>query len=100
VSTHPVLRKTDQLALETQRPVVSDLYQGAVATALYVPGDAPVTMYQIEKELRSGALVALLEDFAPEPLPVSLIYPDVGLLAPKARAFIDWTVLQLRAHLL
>ncbi|MFD0465261.1 hypothetical protein ACFQY9_28855 [Microvirga aerilata] len=44
VSTHPVLRKTDQTALETQRPVVSDLYQGAVAKALYVLVDVPVTI--------------------------------------------------------
>src|SRR4029079_15978167 len=44
VSTHLVLRKTDQAALETQRPVVSDLYQGAVAKALYVLVDVPVTI--------------------------------------------------------
>jgi hypothetical protein len=44
VSSHPVLRKTDQLALETQRPIVSDLYQGAVAKTLYVLVDVPVTI--------------------------------------------------------
>jgi two-component sensor histidine kinase len=44
VSTHPVLRKTDQAALETQRPVVSDLYQGAVAKTLYVLVDVPVAI--------------------------------------------------------
>jgi two-component sensor histidine kinase len=44
VSSHPVLRKTDQLALEAQRPIVSDLYQGAVAKTLYVLVDVPVTI--------------------------------------------------------
>ncbi|WP_262030285.1 LysR family transcriptional regulator [Microvirga sp. Mcv34] len=73
--------------------------EAAVAAAVAGLGIVRLLSYQIEKELRSGALVELLEGFAPEPFPVSLIYPEAGLLAPKARAFIDWTVPRLRAHL-
>lgn len=47
-------------------------------------------------ELRLGQLQALLLDFAPEPLPVNLIYAPVEFLPLKVRSFLDWTVPRLR----
>lgn len=46
-----------------------------------------------------GALVCVLEGFAPEPVPVSLVYPEQALLPLKARAFLDWVGPRLRARL-
>jgi DNA-binding transcriptional LysR family regulator len=73
--------------------------EAAVAAAVAGLGVVRLLSYQIADELRSGALVAILEDFAPEPMPVSLVYPEAGLLPLKVRAFLDWTAPRLRARL-
>jgi DNA-binding transcriptional LysR family regulator len=41
----------------------------------------------------------VLEAFAPEPVPVSLVYANQGLLPLKVRAFLDWSAPRLRARL-
>ena len=73
--------------------------EAAVAAAVAGLGVVRLLSYQIAEELRSGALVAILEEFAPEPIPVSLVYPESGLLPLKVRAFLDWTAPRLRARL-
>jgi DNA-binding transcriptional LysR family regulator len=73
--------------------------EAAVAAVVAGLGVVRLLSYQIAGELRSGALVAILEDFAPEPIPVSLVYPEAGLLPLKARSFLDWTAPRLRAVL-
>jgi LysR family transcriptional regulator for bpeEF and oprC len=40
----------------------------------------------------SGALVELLADWEPPPLPVSVAYPSSRHMSAKLRAFVDWTV--------
>jgi DNA-binding transcriptional LysR family regulator len=73
--------------------------EAAVDAAVAGLGVARVLSYQIVDELRSGMLVPLLEAFAPEPIPVQLIYAAQGQLPVKARSFIDWVVPRLRARL-
>jgi DNA-binding transcriptional LysR family regulator len=73
--------------------------EAAVAAAIAGIGIVRLLSYQIADEIRSGALVAVLEDFAPEPMPVSLVYPEAGLLPHKVRAFLDWTGPRLRERL-
>jgi DNA-binding transcriptional LysR family regulator len=73
--------------------------EAAVAAAVAGLGVVRLLSYQIAEELRSGALVAVLEGFAPEPMPVSLVYPEAGLLPLKVRAFLDWTAPRLRDRL-
>ncbi|HEY8566914.1 MAG TPA: LysR family transcriptional regulator [Beijerinckiaceae bacterium] len=73
--------------------------EAAVAAAVAGLGVVRLLSYQIAEELRRGSLVAVLEDFAPAPTPVSLVYPDAGLLPLKTRAFLDWTAPRLRARL-
>lgn len=58
-----------------------------------------VLSYQVEEELRQGTLEAVLEEFAPAPLPVSLAYAEGGLRSLKVRAFLDWATPRLRARL-
>jgi DNA-binding transcriptional LysR family regulator len=55
-------------------------------------GIARVLSYQVSAELASGALVRLLRDFEPEPLPVQLVTLSRSHLAPKVRAFLDFAV--------
>ena len=71
----------------------------AIKSALADLGIIRVLSYQVEDELRSGQLQMLLPDFAPEPLPVSLVYPDAELLPLKVRCFLDWTVPRLRERM-
>jgi DNA-binding transcriptional LysR family regulator len=55
---------------------------------------APV--YQVASELRSGALVTILNEYGSEAFPVHLVYVRQGLLPLKVRAFIDWITPRLR----
>jgi DNA-binding transcriptional LysR family regulator len=55
-------------------------------------GIARVLSYQVREEVASGALVRLLEDFEPEPLPVQLVTLSRSHMAPKVRAFLDSAV--------
>jgi LysR family transcriptional regulator, regulator for bpeEF and oprC len=40
--------------------------------------------------LQSGALIEVLDQWRPEPYPISAIYPQNRHLSPSVRAFIDW----------
>ena len=46
--------------------------------------------YRLEEDLASGALVEVLADHPPPPLPVSVLYPHSRQLSPRVRAFVDW----------
>jgi DNA-binding transcriptional LysR family regulator len=45
--------------------------------------------YQVADDLASGALVRLLPELEPPPLPVQLVVPSARHLSPKARGFVD-----------
>jgi DNA-binding transcriptional LysR family regulator len=45
--------------------------------------------YQVADDLASGALVRLLPDTEPPPLPVQLVVPSARHLSPKTRSFVD-----------
>jgi len=55
--------------------------------------------YMVGGRIRSGRLSPVLKAFWPEPAPVQIIYPHARLMAPKVRAFVDWTVPQLQSEL-
>lgn len=59
-------------------------------------GVARLFDYQLTDEIRSGALVPILSDYAGDPRPVHIVYPRQGLLPLKVRAFIDWAAPRLR----
>ncbi|MFA6265280.1 MAG: LysR family transcriptional regulator [Pseudolabrys sp.] len=53
--------------------------------------------YQIADAVRAGSLIAVLEEFEPEPFPVSLVYTAQGPLPIKLRGFIDFAAPRLKA---
>jgi DNA-binding transcriptional LysR family regulator len=59
-------------------------------------GIARVLSYQVTDELAAGALVRLLQDFEPAPLPVQLVTLSRSHVASKVRAFLDRAVKSLR----
>jgi DNA-binding transcriptional LysR family regulator len=87
------------LSVEPRTRLAVNTTEAAVDAAVAGLGIARVLSYQIVDELRSGALVPLLETFAPEPIPVQLVYADQGMLPVKVRAFLDWVAPRLRARL-
>ncbi len=87
------------LTVEPKARLAVNTTEAAVEAAVAGIGIARVLSYQVRDEIASGALVPILEEFAPEPLPVSLVYPDARRMAAKVRAFIEWAVPRLRARL-
>ncbi len=69
----------------------------AIKAALAGAGIARVLSYQVAREVAAGTLALILPDFAPEPLPVHLVYPAQALLPLKLRAFLDFATPRLKA---
>lgn len=68
--------------------------EAAVTAAVAGQGLARVLSYQIVDELRSGALVLVLEDHELPPLPISVVHDGTSR---RVRAFVDFAVPRLRA---
>ncbi|PZN98053.1 MAG: LysR family transcriptional regulator [Hyphomicrobiales bacterium] len=87
------------LSVEPHPRLAVNSIEGAVDAAVAGLGIARVLSYQIVDELRSGTLVPMLEAFAPEPIPVQLVYASQGQRPAKLRAFLDWAAPRLRDKL-
>jgi len=92
-------RDSTAFTIEPRPRLAVNTTQAAIQAALAGLGIIRVLSYQVADELKSGQLQVLLPDFAPEPLPVSLIYPQAELLPLKVRSFLDWTAPRLRARM-
>ncbi|MFT8245014.1 LysR family transcriptional regulator [Roseomonas sp. BN140053] len=73
--------------------------EAAIKAALADLGIIRVLSYQVAEELRAGQLQVVLADFAPEPLPVNLVYATAELLPLKVRSFLDWAIPRLRSQM-
>lgn len=71
----------------------------AIASAEQGEGVTICLSYMVADKIASGALVEVLAEFAPPPVPVQLVYPQGHLVAPKVRAFVDFTAPRLRVAL-
>ena len=89
--------KPARLALRP-RVEVNDAHAG-IQLAEQGTGITIVLSYMVADALRAGRLVPVLNDFAPSPVPVHLIYAQRRIIAPKVRAFIDFATPRLRAAL-
>lgn len=86
-------------AVEPRQRLAVNTTEAAIRAALAGIGIIRVLSYQIADHLRSGALVEVLTDFSPEPLPVNLIHQPVDPLPQKLRCFLDWMAPRLRAQM-
>jgi DNA-binding transcriptional LysR family regulator len=84
---------------EVASRLVVNSSEAAIAVALAGAGIARVLSYQIDPIVASGALVTLLDEYQPAPMPASLIYPGQGPMPLKLRAFLDFAVPRLRERL-
>jgi DNA-binding transcriptional LysR family regulator len=55
-------------------------------------GMAQTFAFMAQPHVESGALVELLADWEPPPMPVSVAYPSSRHPSAKLRAFVDWAV--------
>lgn len=90
---------TASFSVQPRTRMAVNTTEAAIAAAVAGAGFVRVLSYQVGDELRSGTLVAVLEAFAPDPIPVQLIYAAQGMLPAKTRAFIDWIAPRLRSRL-
>lgn len=71
----------------------------AVAAAVQGLGITRVLSFMVADELRSGALIRLLDNYDGGSFPVHLVYVRQALLPIKVRAFLDWMTPRLRQTL-
>lgn len=62
-------------------------------------GVARMMSYQAAPAIRDRRLVTILDDYAPEPIPVHLVHTGPPLLPLKLRAFLDFAAPRLKAAL-
>jgi DNA-binding transcriptional LysR family regulator len=72
--------------------------EAAIGSAVDGHGVTRVYSYQVQREVRDGRLVLLLEDFEPPPLPVHLVLPAGRLALAKVRAFVDFALPRLKTQ--
>jgi len=78
----------------TPRFIVNEV-EAVLIAARAGRGLARPISYQAADDLASGALVRLLPQYEPPPLPVQLVVPSGRHLAPKVRAFLDHAIERL-----
>ncbi len=71
----------------------------AISAAEMGDGIAIALSYMVAEKIREGRLTTVLDDVAPSPAPVHLVYPQNRLIAPKLRAFVDFAAPRLRETL-
>jgi LysR family transcriptional regulator for bpeEF and oprC len=71
-------------------PVAVDDADAYICCALQGLGLVQAAAYQVTKHLDGGALVQVLPDAPPTPMPISLLYPQGRMAAPKLAVFADW----------
>ena len=72
----------------------------AIAEAVSGAGISRVLSYQVATPVAEGSLRLILQAFAPEPLPVHLLYAGQSMPPLKLRAILDFAGPRLRASLL
>lgn len=81
-------------------PVLSvNLAEAAIGAATNGVGVTCVLSYQVAESVRSGALVVLLAELEPPPVPVHLVYPSTSARTAKVRSFVELATPRLRATL-
>jgi DNA-binding transcriptional LysR family regulator len=71
----------------------------AIRSAVSGIGVTCALSYQVAEHLASGALVRVLSQYEPPPLPVHVVYPATSARTAKVRAFVELAAPRLRAVL-
>ena len=63
-----------------------------LAAALSGLGIAPLPCFMAREAIAAGRLVPVLKEWATEPIPLYIVYPQNRHLSNKVRVFVDWTI--------
>lgn len=85
-----------ELALN-HKLVVNDT-NGYLAAGLAGLGIIQAPSYAVDRAIKDGSLVALLQDWQTPSVPVHVLYAPNRYLSGKVRVFIDWTVALFERH--
>ena len=80
-------------------PVTVNNGDAYLAAALAGLGTIQAPASPLRAHLSSGALIEVLADLAPEPMPVTLLYAQRRHLPQRVRAFMDWVAEVMAPHL-
>lgn len=69
----------------------------SIAAAEMGEGITVTLSYMVAEKIRNGQLLTVLDNFAPAPVPVHLVYPENRLISGKLKAFVDFAAPRLRA---
>ncbi len=75
---------------EVRSTLATNDADGYATLALQGLGLVQIASYLVRPHLVSGALVEVLADTPPTPMPVSLVYPQGRMAAPKLQVFSRW----------
>lgn len=78
--------------------LVANTAEAAVTAAVAGGGVVRLLSYQVEREVRAGALQIVLQEFEPPPIPVHVVHAEGRHAPARVRAFIDFAVARLRAE--
>ncbi|ANH08159.1 LysR family transcriptional regulator [Shinella sp. HZN7] len=99
---HSSLRSPGPLSLHGSSPRVLDMRlivndaTSALEAARVDLGITSALSYQAAEDVAEGKLVRVLVDFEPEPLPVSLVYPETRRTVQRLRRLVDFLTKELR----
>jgi DNA-binding transcriptional LysR family regulator len=68
----------------------------AIAAVVGGFGVTRLLSYQIAEQLKSGQLIAVLQDYELEPIPVHVVHREGRYASQKVRAFLDMAITRLR----
>ena len=89
--------KTSQIKVSGEVEANDSLWLRAFAEA--DQGVAHLPGFHVDEALAAGRLVEILDEFAPPPLPLNLIYPSQRLMSPTLRRLVDFLVDRLRRQI-
>jgi DNA-binding transcriptional LysR family regulator len=90
-------RKLSRVRVEG--PITTNQVDAALDACLQGLGCGRFLGYQVAAHHKAGRLRYVLESCEPDPVPVSLVYPQARLVSARLRAFIDWVVPRMRQRL-
>ena len=90
-------KKTRRVHVEG--PISTNQIDAALDACLQGLGCGRFLCYQVAAHQKAGRLRYVLEAHEPEPLPVSLVYPQARLVSARLRAFMNFVVPRMRARL-
>lgn len=91
-------RFADDLSLRINPRLVYTSMPASIAAAKSGWGLTRTLSYQIGPDLESGNLQTVLSEFAPNPLPVHLVYSEGRRASGKVKAFVDLATEKLREN--